>query len=549
MPRNPVKALHLLLAALALAVPMRAGAQAQSAIPRAVPHAGGGETVDVEIKMIPFYAVDAQGRPVYDLRQDEVELRVGGKPISLDTLDGYAMTPEALTTASGRPKGVVTKPAPPSRHVIFLVDSAFASGAGFRNARVVADRLLEDVPAGDRLYLLAHSAARGLESKLGATRADEQGKARLRDELLKLLPEIHRLSTDVGEGLPPVATGKQGGRNIILPRSQFAGEQSSMQAFARSEYEGITRQLAGSLDFAAADLRRLPGPKLLLIFWEGLDQELFVVGDMGKKPGSVLSTSIGGQRFSGMMTRFIKPLQALADSGTMTVLINATPPQGVGEDADGPLRQMARMVGGIYASGGDPEAVERQIATATAAYYEAGFYVRAPRETERETVEVIVHRPGVRAWAQSSLKVRETYDSLSAVDKRMLILNLVAGGPVAQRARSAVRLDLKDLGGRIEGRPEADGGRRLRYAAAWPADFAKKDLDIYNVTLAPPGPQENVPTVLQYDSKESAQPGAVPLEIALAKDSNVIWGIVAVERGTGKAWYRRLELKGEKEAR
>jgi hypothetical protein len=141
--------------------------------------------------------------------------------------------------------------------------------------------------------------------------------------------------------------------------------------------------------------------------------------------------------------------------------------------------------------------------------------------------------------------VRETYDSLSAVDKRLLILNLVAGGPEAQRARSTVRLDLKDLGGQVQGRPEPDGGRRLRYAAAWPADLARKELDIYNVTLAPPGPKEKVPTVLQYDRKESTQPGTVPLEISVAKDSTVIWGIVAVEPGTGKAWYRRLELKGD----
>jgi hypothetical protein len=541
MPRIPVKVLHLLLAALAVSAP--AVAQSEPAIPRAK----GGETVDVEIKMIPFYAVDAKGQPVYDLKQDEVELRVGGRPIALDTLDGYSMTPMAQT--AGRPKGVVSKASSPSRHVIFLVDSAFASGAGFRNARVVADRLLEDVPAVDRLYLLTHSAARGMESKLSATPADETGKARLRSELQKLVPEIHRLSTDEWAGLAPTPRGKGGGRYSEVPTSQWGGESGSMEGFARSEYEGIVRQLVGSLDLAAADLRRLPGPKLLLIFWEGLDPELFFLGDLGRKPGSTTGTSLGGLKFSGLLTRFTAPLQALADSGTMTVLVNATAPENVGHDDGGPLRQMALTVGGLYASGADPEAVERQVATATAAYYEAGFYVRAPREAERETVEVVVHRPGVRAWAQSTLKIRETYDSLSAVDRRLLILNLVAGGPVAQRARSAVRLDLQDLGGQILGRAEPDGGRRLRYAAAWPSDLARKELDIYNVTLAPPGAKKTVPTVLKYDSKESAEPRSVPLEIALDKDSDVIWGIVAVERGTGKAWYRRLELKGEKEGK
>jgi hypothetical protein len=514
-------------------------AQSPPAIPRR-----GGETVDVEIRMIPFYAVDAKGQPVYDLRQDEVELRVGGKAISLDTLDGYSLTQAAPTAAAGRPKGVAGKTSPPARHIIFLVDSAFSSPAGFRNARVVADRLLDDVPAGDRLYLLTHSAAKGLESKLGATPADEPGKARLRAELLKLVPEVNRLSTDAGQGLPPVVQGKGGGRNADVPTSQFQGEIDSMKALGRSEYEGIARQLAGSLDYIAADLRRLPGPKLLVLFSQGFDPELFFNGDMGVKPGSRDSTSVKGQRFSGIMSRFTEPLRALADSGTMTVLVNATSPAGVGYDGDGPLRQMAQTVGGLYASGSDPEAVERQVATATAAYYEAGFYVRGPRKAARETVEVVVHRPGVRAWAQASLKVRETYDSLSATDKRLLILNLVAGGPEAQRTHGAVRLDLKDLGGQVQGRPEPDGGRRLRYAAAWPADLAAKELDIYNVTLAPPGPQDTAPAVLQYDSKERAQPGSVPLEIALAKDSTVIWGIVAVERGTGKAWYRRLELKG-----
>jgi hypothetical protein len=504
------------------------------------PRRGGGETVDVEIKMIPFYAVDAQGKPVYDLKQDEVELRVGGKPVPLDTLDGYPMT-------AVQPEGVPVKRAvPPSRRVVFLFDTAFSSPTSLRNARLVAAKLLDEVPAGDRISLMLHSAGKGLETKLRATRADERGKARLRAEIAKLNPEVHRISTDENQGLPPVVMGKGATRNADVPPAQFSLQLDQMKLFARSEYEGVARQLADSLELAAADLRRQPGPKLLLLFWQGIDSTLFFEGDIGVTPGGRNRvTHMDGRRFSGLMTKFTEPLHALADSGTVTAFVNADNPQGVGSDAEGPLRFMAQTAGGVYAGGGDPNDVERQVASSTAAYYEAGFYLRGVRKAAREEVEVVVHRPGVRVSAPATLKVRDTYDGLTSFEKRLLVLDLVAGGPEAQRARSAVRLDLRDLSGKVLGRPGADGGRRLRFDAAWPSEIAGKELDLYNVKLAPPGPKdkESVPKVLQFDQAEHARPGAAPLETALGKDDSVIWGIVAVEPATGRTWYKRLQLE------
>jgi hypothetical protein len=504
------------------------------------PRRAGGETVDVEIKMIPFYAVDAQGKPVYDLRQDEVELRVGGKTVPLDTLDGYPMT-------AVQPDGVQSKrAAPPSRRVVFLFDTAFSNPTSLRNARLVAGKLLDEVPAGDRISLLLHSAGKGLETKLRATRADERGKARLREEIAKLNPEVHRISTDENQGMPPVVMGKGGNRNADIPTAQFSLQLDQMKLSARSEYEGVARQLADSLELAAADLRRQPGPKLLLLFWQGIDSTLFFEGDIGVTPGGKSRvTHMDGRRFSGLMTKFTEPLHALADSGTVTAFVNADNPHDVGYDSEGPLRFMAQTAGGVYAGGGDPNDVERQVAASTAAYYEAGFYLRGPQKAAREEVEIVVRRPGVRVSAPATLKVRDTYDGLTSFEKRLLVLDLVAGGPEAQRARSAVRLDLRDLGGKVLGRPGADGGRRLRFDAAWPAELAGKELDLYNVMLAPPGPRnkESVPTVLRFDQAERAHPGAAPLETALGKDDSVIWGIVAVEPGTGRAWYKRLQLE------
>jgi hypothetical protein len=163
----------------------------------------------------------------------------------------------------------------------------------------------------------------------------------------------------------------------------------------------------------------------------------------------------------------------------------------------------------------------------------------------RETVEVVVKRPGVKAWAPPALKVREAYETLTASEKRLLVLDLVAGGPEA--LRGPVRLQVQDLGGKVAGRPEKSG-RRLRFDAAWPADIAGKDLDVYNVALAPVRGAKT-PKVLLLEQQEASRPGSVPLEVWLANTDTLIWGIVAVEPATGRTWYRRLQLQGERAAR
>ncbi|HEY4596530.1 MAG TPA: hypothetical protein VIJ02_09040, partial [Thermoanaerobaculia bacterium] len=53
--------------ALAVALALASSASGQSPAP---PSKVAGETVNVEVKIVPFYAVDATGNPVYDLRQD-----------------------------------------------------------------------------------------------------------------------------------------------------------------------------------------------------------------------------------------------------------------------------------------------------------------------------------------------------------------------------------------------------------------------------------------------------------------------------------------------
>src|SRR6202035_1874517 len=103
---------------------------------------------------------------------------------------------------------------------------------------------------------------------------------------------------------------------------------------------------------------------------------------------------VGGQHYGPLMTHFTAPLRAIGDSGAMTVFVNASAPQGVGSDADGPIRQMAQAAGAFYAGGADAESVAERVAATTAACYEAGFYLRGQPTAQREPVEGRVERPG-----------------------------------------------------------------------------------------------------------------------------------------------------------
>src|SRR5829696_464918 len=182
---RPYVLLALLLAGLGLFVP---AAQAQ------VPADGGGETVDVEIKMVPFYAVDAEGKPVFDLKQNEVELRLDGKPLAVDTFDAFAKEGEAAAGKADAKALARAKAA--RRHVVVFFDTAFSSPRGFETGREFAVKMVGDLPEGDLLYLVTHEFQTGLKQRLGPLAATPTGKAKLLAEIESLKPEIGQITPE-----------------------------------------------------------------------------------------------------------------------------------------------------------------------------------------------------------------------------------------------------------------------------------------------------------------------------------------------------------------
>jgi VWFA-related protein len=529
----------LLALASGLALAVAAAGQTQAPPPRI----NSGETVNVEVKIVPFYAVDAQGNPVYDLRQDEIELRVGGAPVAVESFDRYVI--------QGGQAGAQASPLTPtpSRTVFFLFDQTFSSPTGFNTDKRLATRMVQGWPGGDRLFLMVHGTGSGIQKRMGPVPPDAEGKRELLAAIEALQPEARRLelqedtTADYGAAAQRASRGQFSG---AAPADQRAAVDDGIQGSVRSEYHGIARDFAGSLGDFASELRRISGPKLLVLFSQGMDGGLYFQGSSGNKVGSDESVEVDSRRAPPLVDRFRQPLAALAESGTALLFVNTD--RGQEADADAVLRHMAKATGGLYVEGRDPKDLEKRIAGSTTAYYEAAFHPAAPLlQRDSAAVEVTVRRLGVRVLAPAAVRTRESYSALSALERQRMVIDLLSGGPAAQRAHSPVRLSVQTLEGKVTGQP-ASGHPGLRFEAHWPADLATRKLDVYNVLFAPPG-EGRKGKILRFDRREAvAAADRAAFETALEGEGSLVWGIVAVDPEIQQAWLCRLVLKPPQKA-
>jgi hypothetical protein len=550
MPLLPRIALPVLILA---GFPTLAAAQ-----PPQMPAAG--DTVDVEIKIVPFYAVDGDGKPVFDLKQDEVELLVDGKPVPIDTFDSrgpqYPQTPQTAQTAqtsqtaqaASQTAATAATPAAihPSahRHVVLFFDVAFSRVAGFQKAQDFARKIVEDAPESDYLYLLVHDFKSGLKQELGPLTADAKGKAKMNEHIAKMKPEIGQLDAHAQGSIDIYAGGttRLGG-----PGDQNSAIYGALRTNSQAQIEGTARSLAESLKLVTTQFQRINEPKLLVFLSQSIDPKLYWEGsDVGLQFGTNASSwsNIKSYQFRGLHGLYDKELRELADSGTMSLFVDLDDPGGSGRFLDTSMRHMALNSGGLYLGGVDAAQMVSRAESATAAYYEAGFYLsEETRAVSRAKIDIVVKRPGVSTWSAGALKVRDTYRGLDEKARRLLIVDLIEGDAAAQRSRSRVRLDYHNLPGNVLGRSDA-GKTLLRYEAGWPKELAGRKVDLYNVVLEPTR-QTGSPNVLRFDRKATRVDEAGAIEVEVPDKAVFLWGIVAVEPDSGRTWYRRFHLQGK----
>lgn len=133
--------------------------------------------VAVHAQIVPMFALDSQGNPIFDLKKEDLELWVNGKPypIYLLTLhrfeyqegspeDQEAGQSQVSTVPRGTPTPRKISPITTPKRVIFLIiDIQHQHLKSLDRAKKITEQLIRESYPGDLFILLSYSEGPGLK--------------------------------------------------------------------------------------------------------------------------------------------------------------------------------------------------------------------------------------------------------------------------------------------------------------------------------------------------------------------------------------------------
>ncbi|MCS7313543.1 MAG: hypothetical protein NZ742_11640, partial [Acidobacteria bacterium] len=180
-----------------------------------------------------------------------------------------------------------------------------------------------------------------------------------------------------------------------------------------------------------------------------------------------------------------------------------------------------------------------QISQWTAAYYEAGIYLRNREyKGKYHKVEVRLLRPGVRLWSLRGFRDPRPYRDFTPEERLSYAIQLIHRGVENLTTRPAHARWLP-LNGRPGGRISTEE-RFVWFEADFQSEWKGKKLDIFNITFDGDS-QGRIGPLRESRSEQRKLPEGVTLRVEnrLPWHGTFVWGIVVVEPDSGTTWWYR----------
>lgn len=366
--------------------------------------------VKVNVRMVPMFAVDKKGQPVYDLKQEEMELLVNGKPFDILYFHGFKMASKeqnrvsrekaaaAVTTATPAPRTRM-----PERINFIIIDSLISNMSTLEPSRIIVNRIIAQASANDAFVILESNQLEGFQYVAGP----EKDKQKLYQVMAGMEKRFmrRRIQQKWLRHLSATTQGHNGAASEeALVLLNFAEHKAKNE---RSKYQKDLLRFSKSLKQLKLALQSTPLAKTIFLITAG-----HVTEGMGKNPVTYM--------------RFLEEAaKEVSRGGALFYVINPLM-QGDTQFATR-MKYMADAAGGRMISGKTVSEVVTRVKQSTSAYYEMAF---SPKNLTRKKyrIDVRCKRKGVTLTTITHSEKNRSYLEMKKTQRKLFVLNVINGG-------------------------------------------------------------------------------------------------------------------------
>lgn len=431
--------------------------------------------VNVRAVIIPVFAVDAKGNPVYDLKEEEVEFFIDGSPFEIAQFTAFTFAEQTVapTLKDGQRQPVKTL----DRFNFIILDSVANSTAGVRRAREIALGIVHKSPAGDAFIIIETNPVSGMRYILGP----ETDKKKLTNAIKKIkmfggirYSRSMRKPPTMGavrraDNSEPVKTGLDSSSEFKQKTTDYQRRMTALQ-FQKVEYEDkeyleTVKRFAYSLSQLKYALKTIIQPKTVFLISGGVPEH------------RLRYDVIKYYKFLG------KSARAINHGGSMLYMVNSVSPKRAG--AGETLRFMAKESGGKYFGGSDIGKIVTRVNKHTTAYYELAFYP-GNRVQDILRIKLKCKRKGIELNTVNYAEKGTPYGEMKPLQKKLFALSVVTGGSWSRIVGQVRKIKLKKLKKPLPQTESPPNKSDFKFVSVpLPVKFRNRELDIFTINLEP----------------------------------------------------------------
>ncbi len=375
--------------------------------------------VSVRAQLVPVFAVDKDGNPVYDLKMNEIELQADGKPTDIIYFNTYRIEDQP-----GKQPPAQTLQAPQTPHksperINFIIMDTLVSNKNIMGlSRAIAMGIIDKATPGDGFIILESNQVTGLQYIVGP----EKNKKKLADALMKIEKRFLRRRMTVSASLIKEKQRAAGPAKAMLEAVYGA---KLNQAFKeRERYQSDIRVLAQSVQQLKYALKTITLPKTVFLITSGPMQYA-----MGRMPVTYY--------------RFLEDAaKAVNLGGSMFYLVN--PLMYRSENKRKELKFVTDAVAGKYIQGKNIREIVDNVKKSTSAYYELAFYP-SQKNGLKNRIQLKCKRKGVELTTIRFSEKGKPYLKMNPMEKKLFALNIVNRGSWSRMTAKVGRIKYKKL--------------------------------------------------------------------------------------------------------